>query len=91
MLGTKQKQPGDVLDYDIDFEDWLVDGDALQSAIAVTDIDTITIDNVEVIPPLVKVWLSGGESGVSYKITVTTTTTGGRVKEEDFIIRCKDC
>lgn len=91
MLGAAKKQPGDNLDYDIDFERWLPDGDALVSAVAVADDNTITVGDVEVIPPLVKVWLSAGEAGKSYKITVTTTTAEGRVKEVSFNLRVAEC
>lgn len=91
MLGTAMKQPGDILDYDIDFGRWLPEGDILLSSSAVVDIPTLVIDDVEIIPPFVKVWLSGGEPGVSYKITVTTTTTQGRTKEVDFNMRVIDC
>ena len=91
MLGVVRKQPGDRLDYDIDFTDWLVDGDSLAAASAVADDNSITIGTVQVIPPLVKIWISGGTAGQSYKITVTTTTTAGRVKEVDFKLRVADC
>lgn len=94
MLGVAKKQPGDTLDYDVKFDRWLPEGDALVSATAVADQPDITlVGDPEVFhePPLVKVWLSGGESGKSYKITVTTTTEAGRIKEEDFILRVTDC
>lgn len=90
MLGTVIKQPADVLDYDIDFERWLTDGDALSSAVAVVDDDGLTIDDVTVIGTVVKVWVSGGEDGATYKITATATTNDGRVKEEDFRIRVRN-
>lgn len=91
MLGAKRKKPGDNLDYDIYFTDWLVDGDSLVTASAVADDNSITIGTVQVIPPLVKIWISGGTAGKSYKITVTTTTAAGRVKEVDFIVRVTEC
>lgn len=90
MLGVAKKQPGDNLDYDIDFEDWLVDGDALLSAAAASD-EGISVGDVEVIPPRVKVWLSGGAVGSTYKITVTAITTLGRVKEVTFNLRVAEC
>lgn len=91
MLGVAKKQPGDTLDYDVDFERWIPDGDSLVKASAVADYPGITIGDAKVIPPLVKVWLSGGESGKTYKITVTTTTAQGRIKEVDFAVRVNDC
>lgn len=90
MLGIATKQPVDVLDYDVDFEKWMPDGDALSLASAVADDAGITIDDVEVIGTVVRVWVSGGSDGVTYKITVTATTNDGRVKEEDFKLRIRN-
>ena len=91
MLGAKRKQPGDNLDYDIDFTDWLVDGDSLVTASAAADDNSITIGTVQVIPPLVKVWISGGTAGKSYTVTVTVTTADGRVKTVNFNLRVAEC
>ena len=90
MLGLAKKQPGERLDYDVDFERWLADGDTMLSASAVAD-EGVIVEDVEVIHPLVKVWLSGGTSGQTYKVTVTLQTTEGRIKEADFKIRVMEC
>lgn len=90
MLGVKRKQPGDTLDYDIDFEDWLVEGDSLVAATA-TAPEGLVVGDVEVLPPLVKVWLSGGLDGASYTVTVTVTTAEGRIKTANFNLRVAEC
>lgn len=90
MLGFQKKQPGDTLDYDLDFSRWLPEGDAMVLATAVADAG-LTVGPVEVIPPVVKVWLSGGVTGDSYKVTVTMQTEAGRIKESDFILRVTEC
>lgn len=91
MLGIAKKSPGDVLDYDIDYEQWLVEGDVIVTASATTDAADLVVGDVEVIPPLVKVWLSGGIAGNSYTVTVTATTAEGRVKEVTFTLRVTEC
>lgn len=91
MLGVKRKQPGDTLDYDIDFGDWLVEGDSLVAATATASPDGLVIGDVERLPPLVKVWLSGGVDGESYTVTVTVTTADGRVKTVNFNLRVSEC
>lgn len=91
MIGAVRKQPGDRLDYDIDFTKWMTDGDTLSLATAVSDDPALVVEAQQVIPPLVKVWVSGGEAGKSYKVTVTVTTTAGRVKEVDFNMRVMEC
>ncbi|HJV52790.1 MAG TPA: hypothetical protein VJ652_15085 [Noviherbaspirillum sp.] len=92
MLGTVQKQPADQLDYDIDFERWLTDSDTITTATAAVSgaDDFLTLQSVQVASPKVKVWLAGGSDGVTYTITVTTSTAGGRIKEEEFKLRVKE-
>jgi hypothetical protein len=37
-----------------------------------------------------KVYTSGGTDGVTYKITATVTTTGGRVKQAEIKVKVKE-
>ena len=90
MLGIVQKQPVEVLDYDIDFDKWL-EGDTITSASAIVDpTGELGIDTVETFPTLVKVWLSAGIDGGSYKIEVTIQTAGGRTGQVEFKIRVRE-
>ena len=92
MLGIKQKRPADVLDFDVDYEDWLTDDDTITTVTTtVSPAGELVVDSVQVSNPEVKVWVSGGEDGSTYDIKVTASTSGGRVKEECFKIRVKDC
>lgn len=91
MLGTQIKQPADYLDYDVSFEDWLPEGDAVSSATAtVSPTSELAIADILVLSPLVKVWLSGGTTGSAYKITIVATTAQGRIKEAEFKIRVRE-
>ena len=90
MRDVKFKQPADVLDYDVEYGDWLPDGDALSQATALADSTDLSINSVQVIGTMVKVWISGGIDGAQYKVTVTATTNDGRVKEADFTIRVRN-
>ncbi len=83
------KQPNDVLDYDIDFSDWLVSGDEVES-VTVTAETGITVDSTNITSEIVKIWLSGGTDGSSYKVTALAVTEGGRTKEKEFIIKIKE-
>ena len=100
ILGKFKKQPAETLDYDIDFSQFLTDGDTL-----VTDGNPpqpYPLD-VAVEPPglmlgptfvlngtTIKQWLSGGDNGVKYKITITATSNAGRVKQVEFVVQVKD-
>lgn len=91
ILGTFTKQPSEVLDYDVDFTDWLPTDDIVETA-AVTADAGLTVDSHEVISAgtAVKVWLSGGTAGTTYKVQVTANSNAGRVKEAEFKIRVKE-
>jgi hypothetical protein len=101
ILGTFDKQPADTLDYDIDFTSILDDGDTIASTgsppvpmplsvvvspSGLTLGPTVVINNGKT----VKQWLSGGLNRIQYKITLTITTSAGRVKQVEFVIRVKD-
>lgn len=92
MLGVQQKQPADLLDYDIDFTRWLTEDDTITTAVVtVSPADELTAQSVFVDSPIVKVWLTGGVDGSTYTVTVTASTAGGRIKETEFRIRVRDC
>lgn len=89
-MQTFLKQPGDTLDYDADFSNWLPDGDTITSATATIDVaGELAINAVQVLSPIVKVWAEGGADRATYKITVTAATEGGRIKETEFRLRIK--
>lgn len=90
ILGTFEKQPADVKDYDIDYSQWLSSGDAIQQAVSTVDVIGLTVVSTFTDSTRVKVWLSGGTSGGKYKVTVTVTTTDGRVLQHEFVIKVRD-
>jgi len=103
-MQTFEKQPSEVLDYDIDMSEWFEDigSDDIESV-------TVTVDGTGIAPSLVlgpdafpifdilgssstsfKVWVGGGVDGQSYKITAKVVTAAGREKETDFKIKVKE-
>lgn len=93
-MDTFTKQTRDQLDYDVDFSIWIPEGDIITTAEATLDIEgDLQIDATQIDPELgqiIKVWLSGGIDGKTYKITVAASTSQGRVKETEFRLRVKD-
>lgn len=89
-LGNFSKQPVEVKDYDIDYSEWLTPGDNVKSAEVTVAPTGLTIESTFINDPRVKIWLSGGADGTQYKLTVTTTTADGRVKQDEFKVKVKD-
>ncbi len=92
IIGVYAQQPADRLDYDVDATEWLNDDDTLAEATVTVSPTGLTVDG-----PLIfdsgrraKVFASGGASGIKYKLDVTLTTTLGRVKQDEIIIRVKE-
>ena len=90
ILGTFIKQPADITDYDVEYQEWLPAGDILLDTQVTVAPDTITIQSARVVDQRVNIWLEGGEVGTTYKFTVTTTTTQGRVRQDEFRVKIKD-
>lgn len=100
ILGKYTKQPGEVCDYDIDFSDWLRAGETLStSVVSSIECQTEPADSalvnsgVTVATSSVRVRMTAGTAGKTYKVTVRTTSGGtgsGRVDESEFIVKVKD-
>ena len=90
VLNTYDKQTADVLDYDIDYEDFLSPGDSVFSGVVSVAPAGLTIDPPMVVGKTLKLWVSGGTSGVTYKADITMTTAQGRVKQDELRFRIKD-
>lgn len=82
------KQPAEVLDYDLDFADFIDGtGDTILAVAAVSD--GLYVAGYRVDGNVVKVVLGGGETNEIYKTTVRVTTKT-RVREVDFVVSVKD-
>lgn len=86
-----RKQPGETLDYDVEFEDWIPSGDNIVSEVTTVEPGLTKVSTaINVVLHSVKVMVSGGTDGVTYRITTRITTALGRVKEQDFRIKVKE-
>ena len=94
-IGTFSKQPTDVLDYDVDYSEWLSASDELIAATVEIDqtagaAKTLVLNGQEISSRGIKLWLSGGADGDRYVVTVTSTTKEGRVKQDEFTMNIKE-
>lgn len=93
LLGSFVKQPAETESYTITYEDDLTTGDNVVSAVSSATPTTsppLSLDTTSVDDPRVRLWISGGVNGTTYKVTVTTTTADGRVLQDEFKVRVKD-
>jgi hypothetical protein len=84
------KQPGDQLDYDLDFTDWLPSGDVITGVVAASSVPAeLVILSASVAGTIVKIWSAGGVIGQTYIVSTTVSTQQGRIKLLDFKIRVR--
>lgn len=84
------KDPSAVLDYKIDWSEWLPENDRIVSASFVVSDDDMTVDDVVFDDTSATVWLSGGVAGQRYTVTNHIVTEDGREDDRSLIIICKD-
>ena len=95
ILEKYEQQPNERLDYDIDFASLFLSalGDTAPGPAGVevfAEPTGITVDDFELNQGKVKIWLTGGTNGVTYKITARVTTAQGRVKEAEIAVKVKE-
>lgn len=90
-VGTCTKQPGERESYSITYEDALNTGDAVLTAVLKSLAPVgLAIDQITVVSPRVKFWISLGTDKTNYRATFTVTTKDGRVFEDEVTIKVKE-
>jgi hypothetical protein len=90
-LSWPSKDPGDILDYQLDIEP-AVDGnkgDTINSVDIEVDpsqpgdlsVDNITADGYKIV-----IWLSGGQAGTTYNVTVKAILASGRTLQRSMLL-----
>lgn len=87
FIGSYRQQPGEILDYYVDYSQWLNTGETIASSEltvspvtspALTLSDVFTEDDI-----VIGFTVSGGVSGTAYQVTVSSDTTDNlRVERE---------
>lgn len=90
ILAKFTKQPVEVQDYDVDFNDYLEFHNDVASTHTVVAETGLTIEASALTDGVVKVFVSGGTDGSTYKVSATITTLGGRVKQGDIQVKVKE-
>ena len=89
-LQTFYKAAAEVLDYTLDFSQWLESGDAIASASVSVTADTVTLDSSSTTDTTVVAWISAGAAADDVTVTVSAVTDDGRTKIAKFRIIVKD-
>lgn len=88
-VATLTKGPGDVLDYVLDYSVWLISPDVIFSSGWVAPA-ALTLSGEADTDDTTTVFVAGGKVGVTYKVTNTIVTTGGRTKVVTFDLKIVD-
>lgn len=83
------KDSSAVLDYSLDWSDWLVEDDHLVHCTFVPD-PGLSVISSNVTNTHATGWISGGIPGQTYSVTCHITTDGGRQDDRTFQILCKE-
>lgn len=90
ISGKFTKQPIEVQDYDIDFNEYLeFHNDVAVSHTSFAEAG-VSILSSNLTGGVVKLFISGGTDGNTYKVSATITTQGGRVKQGDILVKVKE-
>lgn len=81
------KDPNAVLDYIVDWSDWL--GSDTISSSSFTVPTGLTEDSDSNTTTTATVWLSGGTPGEDYEVTNRIVTAGGRTEDRTITIRVR--
>lgn len=87
------KDPDAVLDYSIDWSDWLPDTDTITASTytVVSDAaDAVVVDDSSFTTTTTTVWLTGGVVGTKYTVTNHITTSAGRQDDRSLTISIKE-
>jgi hypothetical protein len=99
ILETFEQQPLELKDYTVSYTEWLapVSDRIIDVETSVTRITSrqsatgmapatadLEVSSVTRTDDAVTIWVEGGTSGYSYKVTIKATTEGGRVDESEL-------
>ena len=91
LLNWPSKDPADILDYQINIQPALTgnEGDCIESAeidIHPNQPGDLSVDNVSADGSLVVIWISGGQSGTVYTVTIKTALASGRTLQRSILL-----
>ena len=89
VFAKRTKDPAAVLDYPLDWTDWLTGSEVISTSTWAADAG-ITIDSDTNTTTSATVWLSAGTSGERYRVSNTVVTDGLRTAVRSLLITVED-
>jgi hypothetical protein len=94
-LGRFTKQPAERKRYSIDYTDWLDTGETITLAsftVTPASAGALVIDafSIPAAAKSVVFFANFGVSGTTYTVTVTITTSGGQIKEDEILFAVRE-
>ena len=91
-LAKVKKDPQAVLDYGIEWDDWLIGADAIVAStwVRTGDDNALTISQPYFDAKVAGVWAAGGTVGATYVLTNHVTTSQGRQDDRTIIIQVEE-
>lgn len=85
------KDPEAVLDYTMSWEDWMEDGDSIDTFTYSIDPDDgdLAVDSDSIAADLTTLWLSGGVEGQTYRVSYFIETSDGREARKAVAVTIK--
>lgn len=93
LVVLEGKHPSEVVDYSLDFDDWLVGAETIATLTSCTAATGITVGSSPapaISGTTIVFWLSGGTSGTAYLGETVIVTSGGRTLVADWQITVTD-
>ncbi len=86
MITTFVKDPNAILDYAVDWAEYLAGVDTILTSVWIVPAGVTQASATNTSTRAV-VWLSGGTAGTSYPVTNRITTAGGRTDDRTMILQ----
>lgn len=81
------KTPGSVVDFGVDWRQWLASGETITSSTWACE-PSLPLTNQAESAGVTVVWVGGGVEGVTYRLRNSIATTGGRLDSREIVLMC---
>lgn len=87
---TILKDPSAVLDYTLDWTDWLAGAADSLATLTVSATNGCVVDRVQISINLTTAWISGGTVGTTSVVTFHITTFDGRADDRSIYVKIRE-